>query len=928
MSGEPLTTQEFGKNFVPSHVMEVCQEPCYISEIARKLQDTELTMIGGSDGAIIQYKDISLDEIIRSVSKILNGLEEGERVRLYEVGYNEGGGQEEASPLADEEDADDDETWFPYTLVEATEEVDISEEIQKRIDTSISVEEKIDMIEHMSSIGNEISKLVEEVFQDVLERQFRYYDDVQIPSYSDSGVDFYVNDEDQVDYGICYEVSTRFSNPIGLSYMQSKDDKAVEKDSDLVVMAPGFTRSSESKYQGEDDIDWRENPLIRSVELKELPSDKPYSYRPFPSSSKEDPDSSSSGTVVVIPDSKRSRELFGDSDHVSDSYPIFDSSYNRYREILDHVYREYELITESELRLQIRENIETSLWRLMNPYRVEQFLIDMYWDTGLRGGYLPPQDYIGRLVDRSGSTIGEWMRKNRWDIVTRGGGEKITESKVNIWEKMYKGEYPFPEEFSGYRIQAEYNRFPQFDIDDWENWYQSKSKEERQEIMTFRDSYNDNISYTIMMDNSERLLPSYSLVIQRLKDEGVEIRPADIAPRGLYNAYGSAKTIEYMINRDSSTVATDTGGSGVMGSEEAEVFDSYLEVDIATWLSENEVPYAHEPFTVPSMYSSGRDLYDMVISMVRQNGRGNVSQYRNIQEDINEGGLDVRTNIQDEDGNDVMLSELSPFEMRDEWNAIYDKHRLSEEQISPEVVDSLSRFSKQYILPDLVLYRNSDNKTVSQEWDGWDEWTEIVEVGGLWSVGIPEDADDEEWWTWYRVNSVAFKEFIYKLLGLWDDTYFLIPLETPIEGVSQGTPNAILRDDNYITFTSTQAEIDLGDFADELGLFGETVSSALSPPIQGVRYNRDLIDEEISKDLVSYSGIDMSRVRTYDRTYKASDEFVVYAGELGELYLDGENAYVKESQFKHDSVVMVREYVADSLIKLYDEDVLEYIDGV
>jgi hypothetical protein len=119
---------------------------------------------------------------------------------------------------------------------------------------------------------------------------------------------------------------------------------------------------------------------------------------------------------------------------------------------------------------------------------------------------------------------------------------------------MYEGEDPFQEEFSGYRIQAEYNRHPTWDLEDWEEWYQETGPGQRQEIMSTQDSYRENLDYTVMLGVSDRLLPSYTFILSTLDDIGVDIRKPDEAPRVPYSAYPSREALEYQINRNEDTI--------------------------------------------------------------------------------------------------------------------------------------------------------------------------------------------------------------------------------------------------------------------------------------------------------------------------------------------------------------------------------------
>lgn len=937
-------------------IEEATVEPMYISEIARKFNEHGIPLRATEDDegnldVQQRFSDLASHEArVSYVSAIVFLLEDQDRVNVDEYGYGTLGGQWETSVIVDlmgtiPTDQDNHPVWRPYSLVwnDNLNKVDISDEVMDIIDFDATIEDKVDLMDKLSGGGNKNAMNVEDIFSDVMERQFRNFDDVRVTDYNDPGVDFMVNDDDQVDYGIAYEVTTRWVNPVDQAYLDVKLSKPEELGWDLVILGPRFTNRLESEYEisDPDDRDWHRNPLAETVHLHYLPQKKPFVYRPFAYESIDKDDIGiSGGTPVIIPDSTRTRDSMLENGRVGDRYPVVEDIDEDFIEALDIAHREYDVITESEFRQQVREAIEPTLWRLFRPYRVEQFLVDMYWDTGTREGLLPSQDYIGRLVDRTGGTMGTWMGNEQWDIVTRGGGRKISDETEEIWSRMYRGDDPFLETYSGFRIQAEYNRFPHWDLDDWREWFQNTTEEERMESMLLSDSYRGNIDYMMMVGKQDRVLPSYSLILSRLRDAGVEIRAPDEAPQAPYRAYGDGLTIDWMLNRDLSYISVDTDTDRTIGQEEAEVFDSYLEVDVATWLSRNEIPYAHEPFTIPNDIGDGRDLWNLMFGeiedgkvsqtgMVQAIGERDIQRYNEIQDEIVDRGLDMQTSIYDPELEKVaMLSELTPFGLQSTWNDIYDKHKLGDSPLTPPIVESLSGFRKKYILPDLVLYEDTEFKVAPEDWQGWDEWTHILEVGGLWSLTGPID-DDDEWWRWYRVSGVAFKELIYKMLGVWENTTFVIPQDPVTEQDTAFTVTSeMIEEDNYVVFPWTAGGQQMHDLDNRLGSHIEYIEldNGISPPITPTKYGRPMEgaqpDGPIQPVKFEFDGLEMDMAVRHNRIFPVGPNAIVFVGELGEVLIDRNIMRVRESQWRHESLIMLREYLADVLAQLSDEGIV------
>jgi hypothetical protein len=521
-------------------VATMAYEPSYISEIARKMQL-----------AFDDWAELSHNAAVVRVSKIVNALSQNRNVDVEEIGANEGL-QMEGSPHKSAVPAEvrEGNEWLDYKIV-WNKSGNIDEGVEEALeytDPNVTVRDKVDMVAALSNLGNVVSRLAEEIMQDVFERQFRYYDKIEVPEYNDPGVDFYVEDEGNREWGLCIEVSVRYVNPIDKPYVESKKEKAIDKDADLVILAPKFTDGMLRKHENEDDPAWHSDPEGRIVHLHRVPPKDYDFYRPFTFDVGEFKENETTrGNPIIVPDKEAVRSIVSDTGLVGDRYPVVDSSFDEFRNLLETVNREYTVIPESRFRNFIREAVEPLLWEFLRPYKIEQFLIDTYWDKELT------QSDIGQLVDRSGSTMGDWMQ--RWGVMRRGtGAPELSAETVEIWRRMYEGESPFPEQFSGYRIQAEYNRHPLWSLSDWREWYNNTTEAERQELVQRQGSYRNNIDYTVMSGATERLLPSYTFILRTLKDEGVDVRNPDEAPRVPYSAYPSKDALRYMINKNENTI--------------------------------------------------------------------------------------------------------------------------------------------------------------------------------------------------------------------------------------------------------------------------------------------------------------------------------------------------------------------------------------
>lgn len=725
-----------------SMVLECCVEPMYLSEIARKL-----------DGAIGD-----MDWSIFRVSQAASVLIEDGRVEAYEVNYENNGGQKEGSrkyTLSDEGGIEETEEWKPYTIIhnQETDFDDMMDEIQEIVSPMVSVQDKVDIINNLSGVGNEISQDVEEIAKDVFKRQFRYYDEVGWTDYNDSGIDFWVEDSDNREFGIAIEVSSRYENPVDRPYVKSKTEDAFDRDYDLLVLAPNFTNGVLERREDLSDEDWHNDPEKEMVHVHRVPHEKPEVYRPFATEAVEDDEILEEGFPVIVPDGDRVQRSISGGLGDSVSYPVVSSDRDSITDNLRYVEREYRAITESGYRTQLRESIEPMLYEFQRPYTVEQWLIDTYWDKGMT------TSEIGNLVDVSGRTIRRWMDDQRWDIVTRGTGTPLSDEKVEIWRRMYEGEEPFEGEMTGYEIRALYNRFPQYDIDDWRDWVNLPDNV-KQNILSQRSSSRSNVTYTLMTTEGDRLFPSYSFIISRLRREGVDIREGFFGGEGSIIPTGTA--LEYMLNTGIDTMTNEEEATNIDVVE----MKSSLEVETAEWFSENEIPFGYETFVIPSPFDRRSDTIN------------------NLVEYVEEVPYDERMNI---------------------WRRIYDKHELGS-QGDVDFVEGLELFNKQFIEPDFMLYPNVEKGEKGIEWTGWDDWEHIIEVGGAYGAGIIQD-----WQSWYRVSGAAYKELALKLLDLWEETYFVIP-------DSESIPDGVYSDDHYVVTNPTQLDAGLDRLGRRLNL--------------------------------------------------------------------------------------------------------------
>lgn len=342
-----------------------------------------------------------------------------------------------------------------------------------------------------------------------------------------------------------------------------------------------------------------------------------------------------------------------------------------------------------------------------------------------------------------------------------------------------------------------------------------------------------------------------------------------------------------------------------IGDNDVTMMRSYLEVDVAEWFSRNEIPFAYEAFTIPSVVGPGKDTWDNVVDAIQK---------------VGEGG---RESIELPDGTEFDTADILAM-----WNEIYDKHALQDEAVSVPVMQSLSKFSKRIMLPDFALYKDTE-LTQANEGFEWGDYDYIVEVSGLYGVGLTDEADESEWWDWYRVSGVAFKEFMYRLLGLWDSVRWVIPNQGSHDSTSRGIPSAMRNDEHYVIMDTTQSGIELQGLATSIGIDAEALDGGLSPAITPTKYKRPLTSSgeyernQITPVKYSYDGINPDNIADNKNAVLLENDVILFHGDIGEVYITEEDVRVRESQWRGGNMLLLREYVLSSLSELEDDGIVE-----
>jgi len=332
---------------------------------------------------------------------------------------------------------------------------------------------------------------------------------------------------------------------------------------------------------------------------------------------------------------------------------------------------------------------------------------------------------------------------------------------------------------------------------------------------------------------------------------------------------------------------------------------SYLELDVMEWFSDNEIPFAYEAFVIPSVVGPSETTWNAMANAIQELGNENPEAFEK----------QIRK---------TPLEGMRAFDALSLWNRIYDKHNLAGEQVTVPVQESLQRFRKTMVLPDFALYLDEEPPFDSSNFD-YSDYDYLVEVSGLWGVGLPGESTEQDWWDWYRVSAVAFKEYIYRLLGLWEDVYWVIPNTPYIEGVSEGIPKELRDDGHYVIVNTTSADINLSRLEDAIGVTGAEIGRGLSPEIELFEYERpDTNDLPGSFNTVEweYDSVNEFNVDINPDAVLVENDFVVFHGELGEVYVSDESVHVRESQWRNTNMILLREYVLDVLGQLEQDDIV------
>ena len=318
-----------------SAVVEMAVEPSYISEIARKLQAADVT-----------YNSMGFNRVIRMVSRAVFALERDNRVETTNPDYGTFGGQKKSSPhtsIAGEGFAERGE-WKEYTIVKATktEYGAVRPSFKEFVDPSITFEEKVDIADHISRVGNQMARMSEEILQDLAVGMFPDADVMETSGYNDPGVDLYIQgfeapDRRQIEHGVCVEITTRYVNPIGNPYVSSKLNHVMDKESehgvavDLIILAPVFTRGMTDKYEDSDIVKLRRVPQFAQ------------------------------GNPIITQDDPEQYEAILESNRAGPDYPVVLGGYQTFQEDLAGVLRDYEVMTESVYRYHVANELSQAL---------------------------------------------------------------------------------------------------------------------------------------------------------------------------------------------------------------------------------------------------------------------------------------------------------------------------------------------------------------------------------------------------------------------------------------------------------------------------------------------------------------------------------------------------------------------------------------
>lgn len=100
----------------------------------------------------------------------------------------------------------------------------------------------------------------------------------------------------------------------------------------------------------------------------------------------------------------------------------------------------------------------------------------------------------------------------------------------------------------------------------------------------------------------------------------------------------------------------------------------------------------------------------------------------------------------------------------------------------------------------------------------------------------------------------------------------------------------------------------------------------ISPPIEVVEYSRDegsTTEPDVAE--ITFDGVNRNNLSENPRTFATEDGVVVYVGDLGDVYIDEDHVHVAEHLYHTNRLVMVREYVAEIILNLAEDGIVEGI---
>jgi hypothetical protein len=191
-------------------------------------------------------------------------------------------------------------------------------------------------------------------------------------------------------------------------------------------------------------------------------------------------------------------------------------------------------------------------------------------------------------------------------------------------------------------------------------------------------------------------------------------------------------------------------------------------------------------------------------------------------------------------------------------------------------------------------------------------------------VNLDLSEEEEGWLEWYRVQEVAFKELAYRIMGIEDEVLWLIP---EYDNVTTG----IVEDDDFIVFGITRGEPLLTRLYNAMMLdfnnFFEFRNN-LSPRIDLKRYDRDLDGQNIEEQFFRPYGVNGNLADRNERAVSYGDNYVIYYGELGEVYVSKNGFFVRESKWRNENLLLIQEYCTDVASRLLEDGIIDSLAEV